>query len=247
MKKELTKIELTKHIASALFVIYFCLLPFWIYYATWYQLIVGYLCYWFMQDIVQSLFMHRWASHKFWNPPKWVQKILSSIAVVGLIGTPITYAAWHRTHHAFSDTDKDPHSPSLQGWFHVVFAHYHTAEVKRATDRMRDSYFVWLTKNMMSLMILGNLAVFILLPFTWFMTVWAIPVAYTIFNTNFGVLVLSHKSGKPENLSVWALPLLYDDGVFHKSHHDNPKLSQSKYDVSGWIVTKLGWTNEKIS
>lgn len=241
MMKHLTKIELTKHLASLLLVVYLLMLPFWFYYASWYQLLIGYVCYWFMIDIIQSLFMHRWASHNAWNPPKWLQYVLSTIGVVGLFGTPITYAAWHRTHHAFSDTEKDPHSPVFKGWVYVVFAHYHSSQMKRAIDRIRDPYFRWLTDNMIYLMLFGNLALFALLPITWFMTIWAIPVAYTLFNTNFIVLVLSHRTGTPKNLTFLAWPLIFDDGVFHKSHHDNPKLSQSKYDISGFIVRKLGW------
>lgn len=235
---------MTKHIASLLFVVYFLLLPVWLYYGAWYHLVVGYVCYWFMLDVIQSAFMHRWAAHGLWSPPRWLQKILATIGVVALLGTPITYAAWHRTHHAYADTEKDPHSPVLKGWLYVVFAHYHSAQIKRAVDRMRDPYFLWLNKNMLSIMLIGNAVLFVSLPFVWFMTLWAVPVAYTIFNTNFLVLVLSHRTGTPQNLPTWLWPVLFDDGTYHKSHHDVPQLSQSKYDPAGWVINKMKWNNE---
>jgi len=238
----MTKIDFTKHLSATLFVVYLLLLPLWLYYASWYQLIIGYICYWFMQDVVQSLFMHRWASHNSWNPPRIVQQVLSFIACVALLGTPITYAAWHRTHHAFTDTDQDPHSPTRKGWLYVVFAHYHTAQMKRATDRMRDRYFQWLTKNVLSIVVLGNLCLFLLLPFTWFMTVWAIPVAYTMFNTNYFVLVHSHSTGTVKDSSVIYWFLVFSDGSLHKCHHDEPmRLNYHRFDPAGYLITKLGW------
>jgi stearoyl-CoA desaturase (delta-9 desaturase) len=218
------------------------MLPFWIYYAEWYQLLIGYVCYWFIVDVIQSLFMHRWVSHNSWNCPRFLQKILSIFGVVSLLGTPITYAAWHRTHHAYTDTDKDPHNPVLHGWLHVIFAHYHYAQMKRAVDRLRDKYFQFLTKYMLEFVIIGNLLLFIILPFTWFMTVWAIPVAYNIFNTNFLVLVLSHRTGTVENLPPLYWFLVFSDGSLHKCHHDEPhKLNYHRPDISGYIITKMGW------
>jgi sn-2 palmitoyl-lipid 9-desaturase len=237
------QIELTKHLISGLFVTYFLLLPVWIYYATWYQLAIGYVCYWFMIDVIQSLFMHRWAAHNFWNPPGWLQKVLSLIAVVGLLGTPITYSAWHRTHHAFSDTEKDPHAPVYKGWLYVIFAQYHSSQIRRAVDRLRDPYFAFLTKHMIYFVLFGNLALFALLPFTWFMTLWAIPVGCTIFNTNFFLGVVAHKSGDAKDFSLWAWPFLFDDGISHGSHHRSPAMSQISFDPAGWVVKKLGWAH----
>lgn len=242
----MTKTDLNKHISATLFAVYVLLLPVWIYYATWYQILIGYVCYWFMLDVIQSLFMHRWASHNLWAPPKWLQNILAVVGVASLIGTPISYAAWHRTHHAYADTDKDPHPPAIKGWLHVIFAQYHHAQLRRAIDRMRDPFFVWLSKKEIYIMVASNVFLFAVLPFTWFMTVWAIPVGYMIFNTNFLVLVLSHRTGTPQDLPVYLWPLIFDDGTFHKSHHDNPVLSQRKIDPAGWVVRKMGWTNEKI-
>ena len=40
-----------------------------------------------------------------------------------LIGTPISYSAWHRTHHKNSDTIYDPHSPKDDLHGDIVFKH----------------------------------------------------------------------------------------------------------------------------
>jgi stearoyl-CoA desaturase (delta-9 desaturase) len=199
-----------------------------------------------MSDMIQSKFHHHWASHKLWNPPRWIQILFSLIGVGALIGTPISWAAWHRTHHRYSDTEDDPHAPSLKGAWYVIFAQYHTAKLKLAVDRMRDPFFRWISKNEIYLVVLINASLFLILDFTWFMTIWAIPVGYMIFNTNYIVNVLCHKTGYAEDLSYWWWPVVFADGISHGSHHNKPKFSYRKLDPSSWIISKLGWTNEKI-
>lgn len=237
----MTREQVTQHIASILFVVYVLLLPVWLYLASWQQIIIGYICYWFMADMIQSKFHHHWASHRLWNPPRWIQLIFSTIGVGALIGTPISWAAWHRTHHHYSDTEKDPHAPTLKGTWYVIFAQYHTAQLKRAVDRLRDPYFRWLSKNEIYILLSINIGLFLLLEWTWFMTVWAIPVGYTIFNTNYIVNVVAHKTGKAKDISPLFWPLVFADGITHGSHHDKPKLSCYKYDPSSWLINKLGW------
>jgi fatty-acid desaturase len=238
----MTQEKVTKHISSILFAIYVLLLPVWLYFASWQQIVIGYFCYWFMFDMIQSKFHHHWASHKLWNPPRWLQIVFSTIGVGALLGTPISWAAWHRTHHTYSDTDKDPHAPALKGTWHVIFTQYHTAQLKRAIDRLRDPYFRWLSRNEIYVLLLINIGLFLLLEWAWFMTVWAIPVGYTILNTNYIVNVIAHKKGRAKDLSPLFWPLVFADGITHGSHHDNPKLSHYKYDLSSWLIIKLGWS-----
>jgi len=75
------------------------------------------------------------------------------------------------------------------------------------------------------------------------MTLWAIPVGYTIFNTNFFVNVVCHKKGKAENIFWLYWFILFSDGIYHDYHHKNPILNHTKFDPAGFLITKLGWTN----
>ena len=36
----------------------------------------------------------------------WFQNIMSVVSLTALIGTPISYCAWHHNHHKNSDTEK---------------------------------------------------------------------------------------------------------------------------------------------
>lgn len=234
---------MSRVLTTGLFIFYLSLIPVWLMNATLLQVVVCYIMYWFLCDFIQSLFMHRWAAHNLWNPPLWWQKVCSVIGVVALIGTPIGWAAWHRTHHKYVDTDKDPHSPTFKKWWYIVFKHkWHKAETKRAVDRLRNKWFVYIFNNEVKFVVIGNLILFLVLPFQWFMTIWALPVALMIFNTNFFVNFMLHKNGVAlDKPYMW--PILFSE-TYHGSHHKHPKLNYTKFDPAGWIITKLGWIHE---
>jgi len=236
----------SKLVATFILLIYCAMIPLWVINATWYHVIVFCFMYWFMCDCIQSLFMHRWAAHKLWNPPVWVQYAGSFIGVLALVGSPIGWAAWHRTHHVRADTERDPHAPAYKSIWYIVFKYkYHTAEVKRAVDMLRNKWFVWILKYETPIVIVGNLVLWAALPLQWFLTLWALPVAFMIINTNYFINVLHHKDGKPIN-RPWMWPILFSE-VYHGSHHNEPRLNYTKYDPAGWIVTKLKWTKDETN
>ena len=232
---------------TAIFLFYFAFFPYWIYNASLPQALVLFFVYWFISDVVQSLYLHRWAAHNLWSPPQWLQKTLGVIGVAANVGTPIGWAAWHRTHHQHNDTDRDPHSPTHKSWWYVTFwTKFHRVETRRAVDRMRDDFLMKLNKYEGHISIVVNLLVAaILIPtvgLQWFLTVWALPGALTIVIVNFFVNVLLHKDGEPQdNPLFW--PLLFTE-CNHRKHHVGPmKLSYpGTWDISGSIVRKLGWT-----
>lgn len=226
-----------------MFVIFCLLVPVWAINATWSQLIVAYVMYWFLADVVQSLFLHRWAAHKLWNPPKWLQNILTTISAISLVGTPISWAAWHRTHHAFVDTEKDPHSPKYKSMFYILFLHhFHRIEIKRAIELARDSYFSIVNKHQAVMAITFATVLFLLLPWQWFLTVWVVPVAMFAIMTNYTINVLCHIDGVIKN-KAWLWPIMFGESL-HKDHHDSPQLMYSKFDPSAQLVTLFGWNKK---
>lgn len=234
---------MSRFTTTFILILYFLLFPIWIINTTLSQVLIAYAVYWFLFDFIQSAYMHRWAAHNLWNPPKWVQYFGATIGILSLISSPIGWAAWHRTHHAHSDTEKDPHSPVYKSFWHIVINYkYHNFEPRRGIDRMRNKYFAFILKYETPIVIVGNLIIFAILPFQWFLTLWAIPVAFMVLNTNFLINFIQHKNGKPtDNPVFW--PILFSE-VYHGSHHNKPKMSYTKWDPAGWVITKLGWTHE---
>jgi stearoyl-CoA desaturase (Delta-9 desaturase) len=73
-----------------------------------------FLVHWFLSLFCQTFFLHRYASHKMFTMSRPWERffyLLTFITQGSSFLNPRAYAILHRMHHAYSDTDKDPHSP----------------------------------------------------------------------------------------------------------------------------------------
>lgn len=79
--------------------------------------IAFFVAHWILCVFFQSFFQHRYAAHRMYTMGPRTEKVMHLLTYL-VQGTsylsPRGYAILHREHHAFSDTEKDPHSP----WFH---------------------------------------------------------------------------------------------------------------------------------
>jgi stearoyl-CoA desaturase (Delta-9 desaturase) len=64
---------------------------------------------------------HRYFAHRAYKTSRWFQFVLAWLGCSALQRGPLWWAAVHRHHHKYSDTDDDAHSPITQGvwWSHV--------------------------------------------------------------------------------------------------------------------------------
>ena len=63
--------------------------------------------------------LHRWAAHKSINLNKYAKPIIVYFSLMACQGHQIWWAAIHRgSHHKFTDTPNDLHSPQFQGKWH---------------------------------------------------------------------------------------------------------------------------------
>jgi stearoyl-CoA desaturase (delta-9 desaturase) len=77
--------------------------------------------HWFGSLFFQTFFLHRYGAHGMFKMDKKWEKvffILTYIFQGSSFLNPRAYAIMHRMHHAFSDTERDPHSPK---YFRSVF------------------------------------------------------------------------------------------------------------------------------
>ena len=73
-----------------------------------------FILHWFSSLFFHTFFLHRYASHKMYTTGKKREKtfyFLTWLTQGSSFLVPRAYAVMHRMHHAFSDTEKDPHSP----------------------------------------------------------------------------------------------------------------------------------------
>lgn len=73
-----------------------------------------FICHWYLSLFFQTFFLHRYASHKAFTMSKRTEKvfyILTWFFQGSNYLSPYGYGIMHRMHHAFADTENDPHSP----------------------------------------------------------------------------------------------------------------------------------------
>ncbi|MEO6136129.1 MAG: fatty acid desaturase [Ginsengibacter sp.] len=77
-------------------------------------ILIFFFCHWFFSLFFHSFFLHRFASHKMYTTSKNWEKafyVMTWLTQGSSFLVPRAYAVMHRMHHAYSDTEKDPHSP----------------------------------------------------------------------------------------------------------------------------------------
>ena len=224
---------------TGLYITYFALSIYALFTLTTTQIILAYILFYFLLEVVMSLFIHRWATHNLWNPPVWFQNIMTVVSMSALIGTPISYSAWHRNHHRYADTIADPHSPKYSSWFYIIFrTHEQDYDLSLCGDRLRNKWQLLLTKYENPAVYIINVILFLVLPFDIFL-MWATAVAMTTFWVMAVTGIMCHL-GKVKDVP-YMYPFAFSES-FHKQHHIKPQLKHCKYDPWVWLIQKLGWT-----
>ena len=73
-----------------------------------------FLAHWHLSVFCQTFFLHRYGAHaQFSMSPRWQRffHLLTYVSQGASFLHPRAYAVLHRMHHAYSDTERDPHSP----------------------------------------------------------------------------------------------------------------------------------------
>jgi stearoyl-CoA desaturase (Delta-9 desaturase) len=77
-------------------------------------ILIFFLGHWFLSLFSQTFFLHRYGAHKMFLMSRFWERFFYLFTFVtqgSSFLNPRAYAIMHRMHHAYSDTEKDPHSP----------------------------------------------------------------------------------------------------------------------------------------
>ena len=79
-------------------------------------ILVFFMAHWYLSLFAQSFFHHRYAAHSAFTMNRGWERfffIFSYITQGSSYMSPRVYGIMHRIHHAYTDTEMDPHSPSF--------------------------------------------------------------------------------------------------------------------------------------
>ena len=77
-------------------------------------ILLFFVAHWYLSLFSQTFLHHRYASHAAFTMSKFWERVFYLFAYItqgSSYLSPRVYAIMHRMHHAYTDTDKDPHSP----------------------------------------------------------------------------------------------------------------------------------------
>jgi fatty-acid desaturase len=86
---------------------------------AWYHWFIFILSLAIIGKIGGEVGFHRYFSHKSFKTSKWKERILLILGSLNMVGSTLSWAGTHRTHHANTDKPADPHSPYHQHWFKI--------------------------------------------------------------------------------------------------------------------------------
>lgn len=118
------------------------------------DLIAALITWWVAGSWGIGLGYHRLLTHKGFKTPRWLMRFLATCGTLALQSGPVMWVTTHRLHHAFTDTDRDPHSPRNGViWSHIGWIFRGTAQVQPETvvqkyspDLIKDKYLVFIDK-----------------------------------------------------------------------------------------------------
>jgi len=211
---------------------------------------------WVVGSLGVGLGWHRLLTHRSFKAPKWIEYITSIFATMSMQDPPDKWVATHRMHHAFTDTDKDPHSirPGFLwaqiGWVVWGTAQDHDAATmkKYVPDLLKDRGHRLISRYFYVPIIVSAFIFFAI--GGWQMVVWGVFARVVVgWHTTWFVNSLAHMYGKRPHytgdLSTnnWFVAILTFGEGWHNSHHMWPTsarhgLKWYQFDMN-WITIRL--------
>jgi len=115
------------------------------------EIIIATVLLFFVRVFAWEAGSHRYFSHRSYKTSRIFQFILAVVAASSGQRGPIWWAVHHRTHHKYSDQDRDPHSPVKSGFWYahigwVLDQEKLATNLDDAKDLSKYSELVWLNK-----------------------------------------------------------------------------------------------------
>lgn len=200
--------------------------------------------HWYLSLFMQTFLQHRYAAHGAFSMSKGWERFFYLLAYItqgSAYVSPRAYAIMHRMHHAYTDTEKDPHSPMFDDNMFKLM--WHARQVSSQIYKGKFEVEQRFTKNLPDWPLLdkiansvwsrlGWIAVYVIIyvqfaPSAWWFLllpihILTVPLHGTIINW------FAHKYGsrnfevKNTSTNLFKVDLLMMGEAYHNNHHKNP-------------------------
>jgi stearoyl-CoA desaturase (delta-9 desaturase) len=233
-------------------------------------ILLFFVAHWYLSLFSQTFFLHRYAAHGMFSMSKGWEKffyLFTWVTQGSSYLSPYAYGAMHRMHHAYADTENDPHSPEFDPDFFTMMLR--TRKVYNGIfdkDLPIEEHFMKNLPNWRSFDLFAS--------FNGTRLAWI--VAYTLFYVAFapywwlyllipvhalmgpvhGVIInwFAHKYGyrnfkiQDTSANLWPWDLLMMGEGLHNNHHkygNRPNFGVRKweFDPTYPVIRFLDWVN----
>lgn len=226
--------------------------------------------HWYLSLFTQTFFHHRYAAHRQFTMSKGWEKffyVLSFLFQGSSYLSPRAYAIMHRMHHAYADTEQDPHSPQYDEnvfsmmWrtrmiYNRIFRRVATIDAKFLKDLPDWSAFDKFASNFFTRLVWVGIyvAIYILLDAPW----WLFPLIaiHAVMGPFHGVIInwFAHTIGyinfkmKDTSRNLFPVDLLMLGEGLHNNHHKhsgraNFGIKKFEFDPVYPVIRFLDWIN----
>ena len=202
------------------------------------------IIHWYASVFMQTFLQHRYAAHAAFTMSKRWERFFYLLAYLtqgSSYISPRVYAIMHRMHHAYTDTEKDPHSPKYDGNIFKLMSHTRQVSADLFDGKMiaeprflknlpdwkrldRIAHSMW---SRIGWIVIYTSIYIIFAPSLWFFLL--IPV-HVLMVPLHGAIInwFAHKHGsvnfklKNTSTNLFKLDLLMMGEAYHNNHHKNP-------------------------
>lgn len=154
----------------------------------------------------------------------FLERVMMVLTVGSAVGSPLGWAAVHRMHHAYLDTDKDPHSPWRIGfwrsYFHLWEISPTAVPFKFLSGLTKEKFLLWVHWNSFLIVIVFHLIPILL--FGWVGLAWGAAMAIGVHAMGFTNAV-NHWASEPKKIRSSNLWWWQWGENCHEFHHDKPR------------------------
>jgi stearoyl-CoA desaturase (delta-9 desaturase) len=198
---------------------------------------------------------HRYFSHRAYRMGRLAQFVMAFGGLTAAQKGPLWWAAHHRAHHRYSDTDRDIHSPkrgfvwSHVGW--ILSDRYNATEVEEIKDFSKYPELRWLNKHDwigpwslgVACFLIGGWSGLVIGFFTSTVVLW-----HSTFLVNSLAHVMGRRPYETEDTSKNSviIALLTGGEGWHNNHHRYPSSARQGFrwwqiDTSYYMLRVLSW------
>ena len=200
--------------------------------------ILGFLWYQVIAIFGISIGLHRHFAHRQFDVSKIYEVIILFLITLTGARSPLGWIGAHRIHHANADTENDPHSPDIKGFWNIVFNRWTCKNIPRKyiKDVIKNPRIIFFHKYWKYIHITVAI-ISLLIGLNFFIAFIVIPYVLGFFGYGY-FNAAGHKDYKPRT-NFWINILSAGEG-FHDVHHNNEKLMRlNKYDISGIVIERF--------